>query len=173
MGSHEQSAVEDARKKLLESLSPAFNANTLDVLDVAKLSSDPVLLALLVFKLAEERQKTNQLLSEWKDKNAKQLDDIMFELKTAQYRQAGAGLMDSTSQSGGVGNTKTVVLPEPDQKIIAYVRQSGSATAQEIQIALNYRGKNAACQRLNNLARNGLLKKMQSGKRVVFLPPGA
>ena len=172
MVGHDSSALEAQRQRLLESISKSFVDQTIDLKDIASFSNDPMVLAALLFKLAEERQKTNQLMSEWKEKNVKQFDDIMFELKTYQFRQSGASALEHAHASGAPSASR-IILPEPDQKIVAYIERSGSATAQEIQLVLNYRGKNAACQRLNNLAKSGVLKKMQSGKKVVYLPPGA
>ena len=61
---------------LIEQVSPEFAQLTADVKEVAKASKDPALIAVLLFKLAQERQKTNQLLEE----QARKHEELMAEL---------------------------------------------------------------------------------------------
>lgn len=157
MTAHEQIEELGKSRELLEKLSPKFAELTLDLDSVFKNCKDPMVIAVLLFKLAEEREHTNKLIEQVGDK----FDKIMFELKTGQMR--GPEIIPE--------ERKYVLLPEQDQKILGIIQQSGSATAEEIQGVLQYRGKNAACQRLNLLVRQGLLRKAQSGRRVLFLPP--
>ena len=138
----------------MEQLSPQFNDLTIDVQEIIKLSENPVLLSVLLFKLAEERKRTNELLEKIYDK----YDRIMLEMKTRQ------------PESLQVGVEKTPeILPEQDKKILDLVQINGSTTAEEVKKALAYKGKNAACQRLNLLTGKGYLKKVRSGKQVLYL----
>ena len=149
---------------LIEQISPEFAQLTADVKEVAKASRDPALIAVLLFKLAQERQKTNQLLEE----QARKHEELMAELKN--YTTQSPSLTNPT-QSNTFGGPATVsVLPEADQKILSYVQTQGQADAMQVQQNMGYKNPNAASQRLNALAKQGHLSKVQSGKRVVFLP---
>jgi len=105
---------------------------------------DPVVLGEMVYKLLEERENTNRIL-----KNVlARLDEL--EGKTP------AG--DET------------MLPEVDEQILAFVKELGKATAENVREKFDYKGKNAASARLNRLCDIGLLKKKQVGKKVFFFP---
>ncbi len=84
----------------------------------------------------------------------------MLSLKT------GSG--ENTQEQPGRGN-KYEVLAEQDQLILKNIEERGGCSAKDIKIMLNYRGLNAACQRLNRLFRDGHLKKVQSGRKVLYL----
>jgi predicted HTH transcriptional regulator len=138
----------------MEELSPRFNDLTIDIQEIMRLSENPVLLSVLLFKLAEERKKTNELLEKIYDK----YDRIMLEMKTRQQGSLQVGVEKNLE-----------ILPEQDRKIMDLAQINGSTTAEEVQKALDYKGKNAACQRLNLLANKGFLKKARSGKQVLYL----
>jgi hypothetical protein len=149
---------------LIEQISPEFAQLTADVKEVAKASKDPALIAVLLFKLAQERQKTNQLLEE----QARKHEQLMTELKN---RATPIPSLTNPTQSNTFGGPATIaVLPEADQKILSYVQTQGQADAMQVQQSMGYKNPNAASQRLNALAKQGHLSKIQSGKRVVFLP---
>ncbi|MEM4390952.1 MAG: hypothetical protein QXX06_03765, partial [Candidatus Diapherotrites archaeon] len=66
-------------------------------------------------------------------------------------------------------NNRYEILSEADQLILKSIEERGGCTAQDIKAMLNYKGLNAACQRLNKLYREGFLKKIQSGRKVLYL----
>ena len=163
MNAHDEFMELLKSKELIEKISPKFNELTLDIQQVFEHSKNPLLLGALLFKLAEERDKTNKLLEQLNDK----YDKIMFELKT----KALGSSEDQTPQLEHITsgtNNKIVLMPEQDQKILRFIEEKGPTSAADIQTMLSYKGKNAACQRLNKLAKEGLLKKVQSGKKVLF-----
>lgn len=142
-------------KELVESISPKFSELTLDIQQIMEKSNNPMFIGALLFKLAEERDKTNKLVEQFNDK----IDRIMLELKTQ-------GLDKGTEKKESHFN----VLAEQDQKILSEVERKGISTAEEIQAVMSYKGRNAASQRLNRLVKEGFLKKVQSGRKVSFLP---
>lgn len=151
---------------LIEQISPEFAQLTADVKDVAKASKDPALIAVLLFKLAQERQKTNQLLEE----QARKHEELLVQqLKTHTAISPSLTNPNPTHTFGGPSNA-IAVLPEADQKILSYVQTQGQADAMQVQQSMGYKNPNAASQRLNALAKQGHLSKVQSGKRVVFFP---
>ncbi len=147
---------------LIAQVSPEFAQLTADIQEVAKASRDPALIAVLLFKLAQERQKTNHLLEE----HARKYDDIMLHLKT---NQPSLTPTNPTHTFGGPANI-LAVLPEADQKILHYVQTQGQADATQVKENMGYKNPNAASQRLNALVKQGHLSKVQSGKKVVFFP---
>lgn len=148
-------------KQIAEKISHSFVYTTQDIIDLMQKNSDPVLLAALMFKLAQEREQTNKELEKIHEK----FDQIMLELKTRNSTQAAQAL------SIGSDGRKFEILPEQDQKIISIIEQKGAISALEIQQALNYKCLNAASQRLNALFKQNLLKKVQSGKKVLYFSP--
>lgn len=108
---------------------------------------DPVILGELVFRLLEERENTNRLLK-----------NILLKLEAlehASYTQMPA---------------EEPLLPEIDEQIVGFVKQSGKVTSEEVRSKFNYKGKNAASARLNRLCNMGILQKRQVGKKVFFFP---
>jgi hypothetical protein len=110
---------------------------------------DPVVLGELVYRLLEERENTNRLLK-----------NILQKLETLEAR--------------GVSTTEVreeiPLLPEIDTQILAFVKEQGQATAEEVRKRFKYKGKNAASSRLNRLCKQSLLAKKQVGKKVFFFP---
>jgi len=145
-----------SNKELIERISPKFAELTLDLKEVFEQSSNPMFVAALLFKLAEERERTNKILEQINDK----YDKMMFELKTKGIESAEQTMQKPVFE----------VLPEQDQKIIRAAEAGNGLTAEAIRELVGYKGKNAASQRLNKLYREGYLKKIQSGKRVLYLP---
>ncbi len=141
-------------KSVYDMLSPKFSEQTLDIREIAKQANDPFFVSLLLFKLAEERERTNKLLAGINDK----FDSLMFELK-----------QEKQETQTEVEKASIEILPEQDQKILDLIEQKGMSTANEIVEALGYKRQNAASQRLNKLFREGHLKKVRSGRKVLYL----
>ena len=155
MTAHDTIKELEQQKQLLEKLNPKFNDLTIDIQQIMAGSNDPVFIAALLFKVAEERRQANQLLESINDK----FDKIMFSLKTQNVSNEPAQQMQN----------KFEILPEQDQVIVKFIGEKGSATAMDVMGLMRYRGLNAASQRLNKLFKEGYLKKVQSGKKVLFL----
>lgn len=145
-------------KQIAEKISQAFSLEMQDIIQLMQKNADPVLIAALMFKLAQEREQSNKLL----DKISEKFDTIMLELKTRNSEQA--------PETSGDGR-KFTILPEQDRKILSIIEQKGPTGALEIQNALGYSCLNAASQRLNMLYKQNLLKKVQSGKKVLYFLP--
>lgn len=144
--------------ELLKKVSPKFEELSFDIREIMQLSNNPAFIGALLFKLAEEREKSNQLMQKMLDK----FDQIMLEMKTKNT--------SLTSQQNEVPSSKKIeLLPEQDQLILQKAVEYGQVTAGDIKAALGYKGQNAASQRLNKLFKEGHLKKIQSGKKVYYL----
>ncbi len=111
---------------------------------------DPVVLGELVYRLLEERENTNRLLK-----------NILAKLEALEIKGTQPALPV---------HAKETMLPEIDEQIISFLKGAGKVTAEEVRVKFNYRGKNAACARLNRLFDQGLIQKRQVGKKMFFFP---
>lgn len=109
---------------------------------------DPVVLGELVSRLLEERENTNRILK-----------NVLAKLEAMESMMAG-----------GHAAKQELLVPEIDEKIIAFVKEHGKVTAENVRAAFNYSGTNAACARLNRLCDIGALEKKRVGKKVFFFP---
>ncbi len=160
MNDHDISKSVMREKELLDKISPKFAELNADLDEILEGAENPKVLAALMYRLTQERQKTNELLEGINDK----FDKIMFSVKT--------GTTENNAQGQGFrqsSENKFEVLPEQDQIILKIIEERGGASAKDIQAMLNYKGINAACQRLNKLYREGHVKKLQSGRKVLYL----
>jgi len=140
-------------KELLDKVVPKEETEELDkLIDQA---ADPKELAKLLHNVLQEKEKTNKLLTNINEK----FDKIMFSLKTNAV----------TETVPDADQTNFEILAEQDQLILKIIDEQGQCTANDIKTMLNYRGLNAACQRLNKLYKEGYLKKIKSGRKVLYL----
>ena len=149
-------------EEIIKKVSPEFAELSLDIQEIFAHSKDPAFVSALLFRLVKEREQSNKLLAEISDK----FDRIMLEIKTRQV-SAPAGPAEMTAELGE--KNRFTVLPEQDQMILNLVEERGSIDAKGVKESLGYKGLNAASQRLNKLFREGYLKKIQSGKKVLYL----
>ncbi|MCR4369498.1 MAG: hypothetical protein NUV67_06355 [archaeon] len=132
-----------------------------DIEQLLEEAENPKVLALLMYKLIQEKERSNKLLETISEK----YDNIMFSLKTAQQGSQMQGAMAEIGEK----QEAYEIFPEQDQLIMKTIGEQGSCTANDIKTMLNYRGLNAACQRLNKLFKEGHLKKVKSGRKVLYL----
>jgi hypothetical protein len=142
-------------REFIEKLAPELGDLSLDMQEIRENSKDPLFLSLLMLRVIKEREKTNTVLEGINEK----YDKIMFEMKTKGVSQET--VLDSK------GNYE--VLPEQDRVILDFADKNQGATATQIKEVLSYKGLNAASQRLNKLHKDGHLKKIQSGRNVLYL----
>jgi predicted HTH transcriptional regulator len=142
-------------QEYLERYSSKFNELTLDIQEIYSYSKDPFFVSALLFKLAEERKKTNELLSEMN----KKYDEIMFFMKTKDMDKESALKQENQYQ----------LLCDADQRILQLVEAQGQVTAFDVMQVMGYKGQNAASQRLNKLFKDGHLRKLQSGRKVLYI----
>jgi hypothetical protein len=113
-------------------------------------------LSTLIKYLVDERGKTNRILENVTLK-LKQLEDEISALELS-------GQQDDYAPQ----NSREVPLSGVDAKLINFVQTKGMACAEEVRAFMNYKGNNAACARLNNLHRLGLLDRLQLGHKVYY-----
>ncbi|MBM3282085.1 MAG: hypothetical protein FJY86_01950 [Candidatus Diapherotrites archaeon] len=153
----------DSRKltpqALLEQISPEFSTLTADLNEVMNASKDnPMIIAALLFKLAQERKQTNDLLAKMEQK----YDELSFTLKSN-----ASSISTNPTQPENMHSIS--LLPEQDQKILSFIESKTKANAEDVRAHVGYKNPNAASQRLNALVKTGYLGKIQSGKKVVFV----
>ena len=130
---------------------------------------DPALTtAYYLSKISDEKSSFNLVLREI---NAK-LDRLAFlEKRVAQLEEMlEKNPVEKAAVPASLPNKE--VVADIDMEIIAFVKGSGKVIAQEVADKFGYKGKNAACARLNRLAVAGLLSKKQAGRKVYYLPIG-
>ncbi len=119
-----------------------------DLLSLQENVNNPMVVSVLLFKLIDERKKTNKILENISEK----YDRLQFQLKNKSQEPK-----------------ELVMLSETDDQIITYIREKGRADAKAIKDMFGYKGKNAASQRLNRLVKEKYLQKIQSGRKVYFV----
>lgn len=119
---------------------------------------DPIIVGAMLNKLSEEKTTNNAFL--------KRIDEKLEKLLALETRLARI-----EEQIGKPVTQKTpLLLSDTDDEIVSLIAQKGKACAEDVQKQFNYKGANAASARLNNLVRQGMLQKVQAGKKVYFLP---
>jgi|SRR5271157_3107458 len=111
----------------------------------------------LIKYLVEERGKTNRIL-EGVTQKLKQLEDEISALEISGQAQ----------EDYAAANSREIPLSGVDARLINFVQTKGMACADEVRAFMNYKGNNAACARLNNLHRLGLLDRLQLGHKVYY-----
>lgn len=158
MTTHDKPIV--TAQSLLAQISPEFTELTADIGEVMKASGNPMLIAALLFKLAQERKNSNELLAKMEQK----YDELSFTLKSN-----ATNLSTNTNPTQPENLHSISLLPEQDQKILSFIEKNGKADAEGVRVLVGYKNPNAASQRLNALVKSGYLGKIQSGKKVVFV----
>jgi len=151
MNNHDMFSELLKSKEQIKKLDPKFDELTMDLHEIFQQSKDPFFVSMLLFKLAQEREKTNKILNEINDK----YDKLMFELKTNNVPE----IKEENSFT---------LLADQDKKIMDLITKNNAVTASEVKEELKYKGINAASQRLNKLFKEGYLRKAQSGKKVLY-----
>lgn len=124
-----------------------------DLIQIQEKFNDPLILSVILHQLLEERKKTNEILKDLHEK----YDSLQFSVKQKEQNN----ISNNSDQIN--------ILPEIDDKIISFIRAKQKVDAEEVQAEFNYKGSNAASQRLNRLVKEGYLKKIQAGRKVYFI----
>lgn len=117
--------------------------------------SETEVMALFKYMI-EEREKTNKIL-------AGITAQVQKLEKEFEYVYA-----EEEKQGYGYAGNREIPLSELDTKIINFVQSKGMVCADEIREFMQYRGRNAACARLNKLYKEGLLDRFQLGHKVYY-----
>jgi len=129
-----------------DKISKEYEALLFDVKYDKEQFKDNATIGLLLYRLAKEREASNAMFKQISE----QLEKIA-----------------SLLQKGSTEQVKSIIS-DIDQKILAHIQRNGKVDAEEIQSIFQYRGKNAASARLNDLYEKGLLKKGRAGKKVFY-----
>lgn len=121
------------------------------------------MLALIRF-IMDENKKTTILM--------KGISDTLAQLTT---ELRGDQLPESDQQESAVqnatdkgGHITELPISGQDAKIIEFIQIKGMACADDIKLHMSYKGRNAACARLNNLYKRGALQRYQLGHKVYY-----
>ncbi|MGB9732451.1 MAG: hypothetical protein ACP5P2_00070 [Candidatus Micrarchaeia archaeon] len=123
--------------------------------EVSKLSSGekyPEDAGELIKYMIAERERTNRILASITEK-IKELTERLNEIEEVPASEE---------------KLKEIPLSETDARIIEFVQTKGMACADDVKNFMNYKGRNAACARLNKLYMMGLLVRYQLGHKVYY-----
>lgn len=135
-------------------------SNETDLVEqIYALSDRPEVLGLLIYKLMQERKKTNELLEGLNSKY-----DSMLKVMSAQGRGASLATTFETTT-----NIDSLFITEQDKSILKMGTEKQWLSAKDVQDSLGYKGLNAASQRLNKLSKDGYFEKQRVGQQVVFV----
>ncbi len=129
-----------------DKISKEYEALLFDVKYDKEQFKDNATIGLLLYRLAKEREASNFMFTQISE----QLERI-------------ASLLEK-----GTPEQVKSIISDIDQKILAHIQRNGKVDAEEIQSIFQYRGKNAASARLNDLYEKGLLRKGRAGKKVFY-----
>ncbi len=119
-------------------------------------SSEDGVNALLKY-IIEEREKTNKILYAITSKIKK----IEQDLEQSYVAEPDTTFVDSMSN-------REIPLSTLDVKILNYAQSKGMICAEDLRSEMSYKGRNAACARLNKLHKQGLLERFQLGHKVYY-----
>jgi hypothetical protein len=125
-----------------------------DLIQIQEKFNDPLILSVILHQLLEERKKTNEILRDLYEK----YDSLQFSVKKNKDSSFSQEQKDVIN-----------ILPEIDDRIISFIRAKQKVDAELVQTEFNYKGSNAASQRLNRLVKEGYLRKIQAGRKVYFI----
>jgi hypothetical protein len=111
----------------------------------------------------EESKTTKLILQQMHQK----LSKIDADLTGIDEMPAEEQVQDQPSYQAGAG-ARVVPLSGLDRKLMQYLQIKEMACAEDVQKEMGYKGKNAACARLNKLYRMGIIERYQLGHRVYY-----
>ncbi len=144
------------------------HANEFELVEqIFALSDRPEVLGLLVYKLVDERKKTNDLIA---DLN-KKYEEIVKILVNREEQRVETPLKSEVPsvQVPQKKDIESLFLADQDKAILRIAKEKSWVAAKEIQESLNYKGLNAASQRLNKLQKEGYLEKQRVGQQVAYV----
>lgn len=100
----------------------------------------------------EERERTNRALSNITNK--------VMELEKMLSEKEAAAPQDYIAYE--------IPMSSLDANILDFVKGKGMVCADDVKNLMNYKGRNAACSRLNKLEKEGFLEKFQLGHKVYY-----
>ncbi len=111
----------------------------------------------LIKQMIDEREKTNRLLGEITAKIGKLEKDI-----DEIYEGESGPQVDYEAMS------REVPLSNLDSRILDFIQSKGMICADDLVEFMKYKGRNAACSRLNKLYRQGIVDRYQLGHKVFY-----
>ncbi len=111
--------------------------------------------ATLFKQMVEERERTNKILMGI----ATRISQLEKEIDTI--------YSEDTAYPEAEGR-RQIPVSGLDAKILNYIQSKEMVCADEVKVAMSYKGRNAACSRLNKLHRLGVLERFQLGHKVYY-----
>ncbi|MEM3820508.1 MAG: hypothetical protein QXM58_02105 [Candidatus Micrarchaeaceae archaeon] len=120
-------------------------------------SSDAI--AALTKYLIEERERTNRVLN-----------TLTEQIRSIEERLGSGNVEEvpTTANVQGAPQSREIPLSEVDTNVLLFVQSKGMVCADDLKEAMHYKGKNAACARLNRLYQKGIIERFQLGHKVYY-----
>ncbi len=106
--------------------------------------------------MIEERERTNRRLNE--------INEKILGLRSAV--ESLYAPKEQSSQSDA--ESAEVLLSDIDSSVLNFLHSRGMICADDLKEFMQYRGRNGACARLNQLYKRGLLERHQLGHKVYY-----
>jgi hypothetical protein len=117
-------------------------------------NSDAGISALLKY-MTEERERTNKILASITSK----ISNLEEELRSTYTEESSA------YETAG---RRQVPVSGLDAKILNFIQTKDMVCADQVRDAMGYKGRNAACSRLNKLYKQGIIERFQLGHKVYY-----
>ncbi|MEM3839504.1 MAG: hypothetical protein QXF01_02935 [Candidatus Micrarchaeaceae archaeon] len=115
--------------------------------------------SVLMEHMIEERERTNRKLEDIYQRISK-LNSVIESLYQANEEPKTAYIEED--------ERKEVALSGLDLAVLDFIQSRGMACADDLMQFMGYKGRNAACARLNRLNMKGLLQRHQLGHKVYY-----
>lgn len=125
-----------------------------------------------IMQYVEKIKQDGERMKRERDETVKAMNYLVEEIKRLKDKVDGHhGNTYKNGVADGEGDDAEIPLAEADAKIISYIQIREMVCADDVKSLMNYRGRNAASARLNNLYRlygGILLKRFQIGHKVYY-----
>ena len=110
--------------------------------------------------MVDERERTNRMLEGLTDK-IRRLEGALDGMYAATEEK-------EQSVQPRIIDNREIPLSELDSQVLDFVQTKGMICADQLKEYMGYKGRNAACTRLNRLYVTGLLERFQLGHKVYY-----
>lgn len=160
MGMAQKKTVEKELKKIRKQIEAVRTDRTAEALESIMAKETSTGLASIIKMVADQNAANTLILKRMSENLARIEQELGGDYYTQDDRVESPTETDRPS--------KMIPVSSLDARILQLVQVKGMACADDVQNEMNYKGRNAACARLNKLYTMGLLERHQLGHKVYF-----
>ena len=113
-------------------------------------------LTVILKYMVEERERTNKILN-----------GIAAKINSLEQELNEPYVEETATYSDPVAN-RELPVSQLDADILSFIQSKDMVCADQVKALMGYKGRNAACTRLNKLYKQGLLERFQLGHKVYY-----